>query len=105
MVKPTKSTDAIVSINRFAVLGAATFDNQNPKTLSAAGNSAAGTTTNVLPGSQGAISKTSFVKNIVRKPSEIPGLSFSAAVQGKSPRDRSNSIKRKNSAEDLSNPK
>jgi len=105
MVKPTNSADAIVSINRFAVLGAATFENQIPRTLQGAGNSAAGTTTNVLPGSQGAISKTSIVKNIVRKQSDIPGLNFVAAVQGKSPRDRSNSIKRKNSTEDLSNPK
>jgi hypothetical protein len=83
MVKPTKSSDAIVSTNRFAILGAATFDSQNPKTLAGAGKSAEGTTTNVLPASQGAISKVPIVKNIVRKPSDIPGLSFSSAIQGK----------------------
>jgi len=65
MVKPTKSSDAIVSINRFAILGTATFESQNPETLAGAGNSADGTTTNVLPASQGAISKVSVVKNIV----------------------------------------
>jgi hypothetical protein len=105
MVKPTKSSDAIVSTNRFAILGAATFESQNPETLAGAGKSAEGTTTNVLPASQGAISKVHTVKNIVRKPSEIPGLSFSSAIQGKFSRNRSNSVKRKNSAEDLSNPK
>jgi hypothetical protein len=105
MVKPTKSTDAIVSTNRFAILGTATFENQNPKTLTRAGMSAAGTTTNVLPGSQGAISKTPIVKDITRDSREIPGLCFAGAVQGKFPRERSNSVKRKNSTEDLSNPK
>ncbi len=58
-----------------------------------------------MPASQGAISKVPIVKNIVRKQSEIPGLSFSSAIQGKFPRNRSNSVKRKNSAEDLSIPK
>jgi hypothetical protein len=105
MVKPTKSLDAIVSTNRFAILGAATFENQNLRTLAGAGTSADGTTTYVLPASQGTISKVPVVKNIVQKQSNIPGLSFSSAVQGKFPRDRSNSVKRKNSAEDLSNPK
>jgi hypothetical protein len=105
MVKPTNSTDAIVSVNRFAILGTATFENQNPRTLARAGMSAAGTTTNVLPGSQGAISKTSVVKDISRDSREIPGLCFASAVQGKLPRDRSNSVKRKNSSENNSNPK
>jgi hypothetical protein len=104
MVKPTKE-NAIVSTNRFAILGAATFENQNPGTLPGAGTSADGTTTKNLPASQGAISKVPIVKNIVRKQSDIPGLSFSAAVQGNFSRGRSNSVKRKNSAEDLSNPK
>jgi hypothetical protein len=105
MVKPTNSTDAIVSTNRFAVLGSATFGNQNRGSLFGAGNSAAVKTTTTLPGSKGAISKNSVVKDIIRKPSEIPGLCFASAIQGKLPRDRSNSIKRKNSSEDLSNPK
>ena len=105
MVKPTNSTDAIVSTNRFAVLGSATFGNQNRGSLFGAGNSAAVKTTTTLPGSTGAISKNSVVKDIIRKPSEIPGLCFASAIQGKLPRDRSNSIKRKNSSEDLSNPK
>jgi hypothetical protein len=37
MVKPTKSSDAIVSTNRFAILGAATFESQNPETLAEGG--------------------------------------------------------------------
>jgi hypothetical protein len=118
MVKPTNSTDAIVSVNRFAILGTpivsvnrfailgtATFENQNPGTLIRAGHSAAGTTTKVLPGNQGAISKTPIVKDITRVSCEIPGLIFASAVQGKHPRDRSNSVKRKNSTENLTNPK
>jgi hypothetical protein len=101
MVKPTKSTDAIVSTNRFAILGTATLDNQNPSALFPAGGSAVDRTiTNVSAGSLGAISKTSSVKTITRKHSEIPGLCYSSTLKGKFPRDRSNSIKRKNSAED-----
>jgi len=105
MVKPTNSADAIVSVNRFAILGTATFGNQNPATLTRAGHSAAGTTTKVLPGNQGAISKNPIVKDITRVSREIPGLSFASAVQGKHPRDRSNSMKRKNSTENLTNSK
>jgi hypothetical protein len=105
MVKPTKTTDAIVSINRFAVLGAATFGNQNRGSLTRAGNSAVEKTTTVLPGSQGAIPRISVVKDIVRDSSDIPGLCYASAAQGKFTRNRSNSVKRKNSAEDMSNPK
>jgi hypothetical protein len=71
MVKPTKSTDAIVSINRFAVLGAATFGNQNRSSLARAGNTAVEKTTTVLPGSQGAIPRISVVKDIVRDSSDV----------------------------------
>jgi hypothetical protein len=45
------------------------------------------------------------VKDIVRDSSDIPGLCYASAAQGKFPRNRSNSVKRKNSAEDMSNPK
>jgi hypothetical protein len=106
MVKPTNSADAIVSVNRFAILGTATFENQDPGTLTRAGHSAAGTTTTkILPSHQGAISKNPIVKDITRVSREIPGLSFASAVQGKFPRDRSNSKKRKNSTENLTNTK
>ena len=106
MVKPTNSTDAIVSINRFAILGSATFGNQNPSALASAGGSAGvRKTTNAPADSLGAISKSATVKNITRKQSEIPGLSLSSTIRGKFPRDRSNSIKRKNSAEDNSSSK
>ncbi len=64
MVKPTKATDAIVSINQFAILGSATFDNQNPGTQPRVGGTAGTTTTNVLHGNQGAISKIAKVKDI-----------------------------------------
>jgi len=104
MVKPTTATDAIVSINRFAILGTATFDNQNPGTLPRGGGAAGKKTTNGSLGSQGAISKIAKVTDI-RDSRVIPGLSLSTGAQGKFPRDRSNSVKRKNSAEDLSNPK
>jgi hypothetical protein len=101
MVKPTKPTDAIVSVNRFAILGSATFGNQNPATLNPVGSSAGDKiTTNPPAASLGAISKPPLVKNITRKQSEIPGLCYSSAIRGKFPRDRSNSMKRKNSAED-----
>ena len=101
MVKPTKPTDAIVSVNRFAILGSATFGNQNPATLNSVGSSAGDKiTTNPPAASLGAISKPPLVKNITRKQSEIPGLCYSSAIRGKFPRDRSNSMKRKNSAED-----
>jgi hypothetical protein len=46
-----------------------------------------------------------WVKDITRVSREIPGLSFASAVQGKHPRDRSNSVKRKNSTENLTNTK
>ena len=89
MVKPTKPTDAIVSVNRFAILGSATFGNQNPATLNSVGSSAGDKiTTNPPAASLGAISKPSLVKNITRKQSEIPGLSYSSAIRGKFPRDR-----------------
>ncbi len=87
------------------MLGAATFGNQNRNSLTRAGNTAVEKTTTVLPGSQGAIPRISVVKDIVRDSSDIPGLCYSSAAQGKFSRNRSNSVKRKNSAEDLSNPK
>jgi hypothetical protein len=104
MVKPTTATDAIVSTNRFAILGSATCDNQNPGTLPRGGGAAGTKTTNALLSNQGAISKVAKVKDI-RDSRVIPGLCLSSGAQGKFPRERSGSVKRKNSAEDLSNPK
>jgi hypothetical protein len=89
MVKPTVSSDAIVSHNRFAVLGSGNFDSQNPSALYDVTNSAASGT--LANNNKGAISKNSgivTVKNTNKIVNRwIPG------------RDRSNSVKRKNSTE------
>ncbi len=62
MVKPTVSSDAIVSHNRFAVLGWANFDSQNPSTLTDVTNSAvSGTLAN---NNKGAISKNSGIVTV-----------------------------------------
>jgi hypothetical protein len=106
MVKPTSSSDAISSSNRFAILGAATSDSQNPLTLAYVAESAgAGNCSN---NNKGAISKNSGIVNVENRVSRlIPGLHIGGKKQGKQQliRDRSNSTKRKNSAENSSNAK
>jgi hypothetical protein len=106
MIKPTISSDAIVSANWFAILGAATFDSQNPSALADVAESAgAGNRSN---NNKGAISKNSGIVNVENRVSRlIPGLHIGGKKQGKQQliRDRSNSTKRKNSVEDSSNAK
>jgi hypothetical protein len=107
MVKPTNSSDALLNSNRFAMLGSATFDSQNPSALTdVAASAEAGNPSN---NNKGAISKNSGIVNIEGKSvtRRIPGLHLGGTKRGKTPqiRDRSNSTKRKNSTENESNAK
>jgi hypothetical protein len=62
MVKPTPSSDAILSSNRFEILGSANFNSQNPPTLADVPDSAAtGTGSN---NNKGAISKNSGIVTV-----------------------------------------
>jgi hypothetical protein len=107
MVKLTTSSDALLSSNRFAMLGSATFDSQNPSALADIADSAeAGNPSN---NNKGAISKNSGIVNIEGKSvtRRIPSLHLGGTKRGKPPqfRNRSNSTKRKNSTESASNAK
>jgi len=101
MVKPTGTSDALVSGNRFAIFGSATFDNQIPPTLSDETGMAADGATALPNNTKGAISKTRTVnaKASERQNRLIPGLHLHSGKQGKQIRDRSSSTKRKNSGE------
>jgi hypothetical protein len=109
MVKPTVSSDAIVSSNRFAILGSANFDSLNPSTLADVMDSAATGTSS--ENNKGAISKNSGIVNVKASNKNtnrwIPGLHIGGNNQGKQKqgRDRSNSVKRKNSTEISTNAK
>jgi hypothetical protein len=103
MVKPTGTMDALLSKNRFAALSShGTSGNQNPPTLNRETSAVSGAAS--LP-----LGKSRWWDNSENS----PGLSdkFGHLIvdnndnQGKKIRDRSNSTKRKNSAEDNSNAK
>jgi hypothetical protein len=97
MVKPTGTSDAIVSTNRFAILGSATCNSQNPGTLLDA-NGAFSDVSLVNNNNKGAISKNKIV-NVNNVIPLIPGLNLDGGRKGKQIRDRSNSVKRKNSGD------
>jgi hypothetical protein len=90
MVKPTVTTDAIVSTNRFAVLGITASNSQNPESLLDA-NGASSTAASLSNNSKGALPKNKIV-NVNGEQRYIPGLHIGRGKNGKNIRDRSNSI-------------
>jgi hypothetical protein len=107
MVKPTGTMDALLSKNRFAALSSnGASGNRNPPTLTVS-TSAVGGATSISSG------KSRWFDNIKNSPgfgdnSSEKGDDCSAIYTeplGKNIRNRSNSTKRKNSAEDPSNAK
>jgi hypothetical protein len=108
IVKPTGTMDALLSKNRFAALSSnGASGNRNPPTLTISSSAVGGATS--LPSG-----KSRWFENIQNSPGfcdnscDTPRDEFSSNTTeplGKNIRNRSNSIKRKNSAEDFSNAK
>jgi hypothetical protein len=107
MVKPTDTMDALLSKNRFAPLSSnGASGNRNPPTLTV-NSSAAGSATSLLSG------KSRWFESLQNSPgfcensgeiSEERSATYTEPL-GKHIRNRRNSTKRKNSAEDSSNAK
>ncbi len=108
MVKPTGTSDALLSKNRFAALSSnGATGNRNPPTLTVSA-SAVGGAASLLTGKSRWFENTQDSPGFCDSPSDThreEPLSNNNEQQGKNIRNRSNSTKRKNSAEDTSNAK